>query len=146
MLVDPDISPGGFAACGLDGRLQNASQARGFVADTLDQWALRPLIMDMKLVVSELVTNAVQHAVLPCPDDTAGYPVWLGLFRHPDHLVCAVADPSPEPPRPRVVGTSATGGRGLALIGSLSDSWSWSPTPPRGKTVWAALPLPAHRA
>lgn len=134
--------PGLFAACGLDGQLQNARQARQFVGLTLDRWALQPLAPDAELVVSELVANAVQHALAPAPADPTDYPLWLGLFRHPGHLVCAVADPSPDPPRRRNAGTSAPGGRGLALIDALSDSWSWSRTPPRGKTVWATLPLP----
>ncbi|MFG3496493.1 ATP-binding protein [Streptomyces sp. NPDC047928] len=138
------LSPGGFAACGLDGRLQNAAQARRFVSLTLDRWALPSLAGDMGLIVSELVTNAVKHGLTQPhrPDDSADYPLWLGLFRHPGHLVCSVADPSPEPPRPRAVDVSAPGGRGLALVTSLSDTWSWSPTPPCGKTVWASMRLP----
>lgn len=140
--VDAAHTAGGFAACGLDGDPRNAGQARRFVAVTLDGWSLPALAGDMQLLVTELVTNAVRHALGPAPsyggDD---YPVWLGLFRHSDHVVCAVSDPSPEPPRPRAAGTSATGGRGLALIGALSDAWSWCPTAPYGKTVWASLPF-----
>ncbi|MEO3977973.1 ATP-binding protein [Streptomyces sp. CAU 1734] len=130
----------GFAACGLDGNLRNAPQARRFVAATLDGWALRGLADDAGLVVSELVTNAVQHAVDPAAPDNGEYPVWLGIFLHPHDVVCAVTDPSPVPPRPRDAEFSALGGRGLALIQAVSRNWSWSLTPPRGKTVWAALP------
>ncbi|MFF3322414.1 ATP-binding protein [Streptomyces sp. NPDC002889] len=126
----------------MDGRLQNAGQARQFVSMTLNGWALQPLVPDAKLVVSELVTNAVQHALTHTAEEAVDYPLWLGLFRHPGHLLCAVADPSPDPPRPGSCDPSASGGRGLALIDALSDSWSWSRTPPRGKTVWAMLPLP----
>ncbi|GAA4789333.1 MULTISPECIES: ATP-binding protein [Streptomyces] len=133
--------PGGFAACGLSGHPRNAGQARRFVADTLDAWSLTALGADMELVVTELVSNAVRHG-LGTDAAATDFPVWLGLFRHPGHLVCAVADPSPAPPRPREAGECATGGRGLALIGALSEAWSWCPTAPHGKTVWASLPLP----
>jgi anti-sigma regulatory factor (Ser/Thr protein kinase) len=134
--------PGLFAACGLDGRLQNARQARRFVGLTLDRWALQALVPDTEIVVGELVANAVRHALTPSSADAADYPLWLGLFRHPGHLVCAVADPSPHPPRPLDADHSALGGRGLALIDALSESWSWSRTPPHGKTVWATMALP----
>ncbi|MFF0448914.1 ATP-binding protein [Streptomyces sp. NPDC004609] len=145
LLWNQDTGPAGFAACGLDGRLRNAPQARDFVADTLNGWALDGLVSDAALVVSELVTNAVQHAVDPAVPDIGDYPVWLGIFLHPGDLVCAVTDPSSSPPRPREADEDALGGRGLALISALSDTWSWELTPPRGKTVWAALPLPPHR-
>jgi anti-sigma regulatory factor (Ser/Thr protein kinase) len=154
------VVPGGFSACGLDGRPQNAGQARKFAAHTLDAWALQSLAGDVELIVSELVGNAVRHALGPAGAATAPagptdddpvpgpdqYPVWLGLFRYARHLVCAVTDPSPAPPRLCDPAASAVGGRGLFLISSLSDTWSWQPTPPRGKTVWASLPLPSPRA
>ncbi|MFF8842150.1 ATP-binding protein [Streptomyces sp. NPDC015127] len=137
----PCLTPGGFAACGLDGHLQNAGQARRFVSATLDDWALTSLTGDMQLLVTELVSNAVRHGLSPVAPSGTEYPVWLGLFRHPRHVVCAVMDPSPEPPRPRAADAGSPGGRGLALIGALSDAWSWCPTPPRGKTVWATVTL-----
>lgn len=139
---DEHSGPAPFAACGLDGHLQNARQARQFVSITLHRWALQPLLPDTELVVSELVTNAVQHGLTHASAEAVDYPLWLGLFRHPGYLVCAVADPSPEPPRPRDPDPSALGGRGLALIEALSDSWSWSRTLPYGKTIWATLSLP----
>jgi anti-sigma regulatory factor (Ser/Thr protein kinase) len=144
--LDQDIRTSGFAACGLDGQLQNARQARRFVETILNGWALQPLVPDATLVVSELVTNAVRHALNPAPPDVSEYPVWLGVFLHPGELVCAVADPSSTPPCQRTPDASTVGGRGLSLIGAVSDSWQWSLTPPRGKTVWAALPLPPQPA
>ncbi|MEU2433880.1 ATP-binding protein [Streptomyces sp. NPDC007861] len=135
---------GGFAACGLDGTPRNACQARRFVTLTLNGWELEPLVPDMALIVSELVTNAVRHGLTTEAAEAATeYPLWLGLVRQPDHIVCSVADPSPEPPRPRNADDRAFDGRGLALIGALSDTWSWSPMEPRGKTVWASLALPS---
>ncbi|MGW7431630.1 ATP-binding protein [Streptomyces sp. NPDC054861] len=124
------------------------SRARRFVLLTLEGWVLPSLAGDLELVVTELVTNAVRHA-LGCPGSApqeSEYPVWLGLSLHSRHLVAAVTDPSPVPPRPRPVEDLGTGGRGMHLIEALSDSWSWEPAAPRGKTVWAALTLPTARS
>lgn len=136
------VLPGGFSACGLDGRPMNAGQARAFAASTLREWALRPLVDDVQLIVSELVGNAVRHALPPAAPRADEYPVWLGLFRYARHLVCAVTDPSMAPPRLGDLDSAASGGRGLFIVDSLSDKWSWRLTPPAGKTVWASLPLP----
>jgi anti-sigma regulatory factor (Ser/Thr protein kinase) len=137
--VDEYLDPGSFAACGLDGGLRNARQARRFAGITLHGWGMDALVPDMELVVSELVTNAVRHALAEPSEGPAGYPLWLGLFRHPGHVVCTVTDPSSDPPRPCAPEALELGGRGLALISELSDSWSWSLTPPCGKAVWASL-------
>lgn len=143
--LDQGTNTSGFAACGLDGQLQNAPQARRFVEVTLNGWALQLLVPDATLVVSELVTNAVRHALDPAPD-ASEYPLWLGIFLRPGDLVCAVSDPSSTPPCQRNPDDSASGGRGLNLVSALSDSLHWSLTPPQGKTVWATLRLPAKAA
>ncbi|WP_235033017.1 ATP-binding protein [Streptomyces sp. WAC05374] len=137
-----DEGLGAFAACGLGGCPRSAGQARGFVRTTLISWSLPSLVPDMTLVVSELVTNAVRHALVP-PAPPLEHPVWLGLFRYPGVVVCAVSDPSSTPPCPRDAGDAEQSGRGLALVGALSQSWSWEQAPLQGKTVWATLALPA---
>lgn len=140
----PTGAPGprlaGFAACGLDGKPPNAAQARRFVAATLGDWSLEALIPDARLIVGELVGNAVRHAVGPGSPADGEYPVWLGVFLRSTELVCAVADPSSRPPRPASARHPGPG-RGLALVAEVSADWSWEPTPPRGKTVWASLAL-----
>ncbi|MFI1393421.1 ATP-binding protein [Streptomyces sp. NPDC020681] len=140
--LDQGFKLPGFAACGLDGQLRNAPQARCFVEATLRGWALEALVPDASLVVSELVTNAVLHALDPASLDAPEYPVWLGIFLNPDDLVCAVTDPSSSPPCQRDADAGSLGGRGLSLVSAVSDSWQWSLTPPQGKTVWATLALP----
>lgn len=132
----------GFSACALDGDPRSAGRAREFAARTLREWALQSLAEDVELVVSELVGNAMRHAVSHAPPVTAHQPVRLTLLRYTRRLVCAVTDPSPAPPRLRDPGSDTAGGRGLILVSALSDTWSWRPAPPRGKTVWASLPLP----
>ncbi|MEU3600948.1 ATP-binding protein [Streptomyces sp. NPDC006798] len=137
---DPGPRLAGFAACGLDGKPPNAAQARRFVAATLGDWSLDALIPEAQLIVGELVGNAVRHAVDPGSPADGEYPVWLGVFLRSTELVCAVADPSSRPPRPASAGRPGPGS-GLALIAEVSADWSWEPTPPRGKTVWASLAL-----
>ncbi|MEV3987415.1 ATP-binding protein [Streptomyces sp. NPDC049837] len=140
-----DEGLGAFAACGLGGCPRSAGQARRFVRATLASWSLPSLVPDMTLVVSELVTNAVRHALVPSSPPLE-HPVWLGLFRYPGAVVCAVSDPSSVPPRPRDADDAEGSGRGLALVGALSESWSWERAPLRGKTVWATLSLPGDQA
>ncbi|PRH79484.1 ATP-binding protein [Streptomyces solincola] len=141
-ILPDDTGLGSFAACALEGSPRSAGRARRFTEATLRDWALPAVSGDMELIVTELVANAVRHGLGPSAGPPTGYPVWLGLFRYPGAVVCAVADPSPEPPRPRATGCLDTGGRGLALVGAVSDEWSWDVSPVRGKTVWATLSLP----
>ena len=84
---------------------------------------------DLLLVVSEMVTNAVRHA-LP--------PVELQISAADDRVVVAVADSSPEPPAPRDADADAEGGRGMALVDLLCEAHGVRAQPP-GKTVWAAV-------
>ncbi|GGU48560.1 ATP-binding protein [Streptomyces lavendofoliae] len=137
-----DENLGAFAACGLGGCPRSAGQARRFVRATLTSWALPSLVPDMAVVVSELVTNAVQHGLATSSSPPSDNPVWLGLFRYPDVVVCAVSDPSCDPPRPRTAHDTAGNGRGLGLVEALSASWSWDAAPLWGKTVWASLAVP----
>ncbi|MEU6062720.1 ATP-binding protein [Streptomyces sp. NPDC047097] len=139
-----DADLGSFAACALEGCPRSPARARRFTEATLRGWSLPSVGPDMALIVSELVTNAVRHGLGHPAGEPAEYPVWLGLFRYPEAVVCAVTDPSPEAPRPRRAGVSETGGRGLALVGAVSDDWSWEISPVRGKTVWASLSVPGR--
>jgi anti-sigma regulatory factor (Ser/Thr protein kinase) len=92
----------------------------------------RPL-QDAQLVVSELVTNAAQHAPGPCalrlevlPDATA--------------LLVSVTDTSREPPRRRPPDPGRIGGHGLHLVATLSHGLevTWLS---RGKRITATVPL-----
>lgn len=87
------------ASCSLSARYEAVRGARHFTKSTLQQWELSERFDDVSLVVSELVTNALRHA-LPedAADDAQHPPVRLHLLRWPGRLVCAVRDPSPETP------------------------------------------------
>lgn len=143
----PPLDPSavaGTASCALPARYEAVRSARQFTRGTLDHWELEERFDDIQLVVSELVTNALRHAL---PADTPREedpPVRLHLMRWTTRLVCAVRDPSRESPVTRDPDDfAAESGRGLFLVDSFSDGWGWHPlsTPLGGKVVWALFGL-----
>ncbi|MFJ6798439.1 ATP-binding protein [Streptomyces sp. NPDC091268] len=148
--VDP-TAVSGSASCALPPRYEAVRGARSFTRSTLAQWGLDDRFDDVALVVSELVTNALRHAL---PDDgrTGGEPeppVRLHLMRWTSRLVCAVRDPSEDRPGGAFAperteeNCDLESGRGLFLVDSYSDSWGWHPLAGRltGKVVWALFML-----
>ncbi|MEU5445063.1 ATP-binding protein [Streptomyces griseofuscus] len=130
------------ASCALPARYEAVREARRFTRDTLEQWGMNERFDDACLAVSELVTNALRHA-LPgehgCAEEHVSS-VRLHLMRWAERLVCAVRDPSHESPVPQDSDDfSAESGRGLFLVESFADSWGWHPLagPLEGKVVWA---------
>ncbi|MEO6203832.1 MAG: ATP-binding protein [Mycobacteriales bacterium] len=87
------------------------------------------LVDEVSLVVSELVTNAVRHAVPP---------LVLEIEMSDDEVLVAVDDGSPGRPVLTYAPADAEGGRGLQLVDQVSMETGIRPQPP-GKTVWAAL-------
>ncbi|MET8814201.1 ATP-binding protein [Streptomyces sp. NPDC004549] len=151
----PPLDPGAVseaASCALPARYEAVREARRFTRATLEPWDVGERSEDIALVVSELVTNALRHA-LPgegadgSADGAAGSsPVRLHLMRWPGRLVCAVRDPSHDTPVPRESDDfSAESGRGLFLVDSFADGWGWHPLAGalNGKMVWALFLLHA---
>ncbi|MFE2041577.1 ATP-binding protein [Streptomyces sp. NPDC059477] len=140
------------ASCALPARYEAVREARGFTRSTLGRWDADDRFDDICLVVSELVTNALRHALPhpdPCPAEhcPAGHeqqPVRLQLMRWTGRLVCGVRDPSADTPVTRdTEDFAAESGRGLFLVDSFSDSWGWHPLAGSlpGKVVWAMFRL-----
>lgn len=152
--VDP-TAVSGSASCALPARFEAVRGARSFTRSTLSQWDLDDRFDDVALVVSELVTNALRHALpdeaRPCggeqPESAA---VRLHLMRWSTRLVCAVRDPSEDRPGGSFApertdqNCDLESGRGLFLVDAYSDSWGWHPLAGRltGKVVWALFLLP----
>jgi hypothetical protein len=119
------------------GEARSVSAARDFTLAALRWWDTGDNSQDIEVVVSELVTNAVRHAL---PGPRANGPPGrgrLGLLHYRPWLLCAVADPSKAPPVPRAPGSLAETGRGLQLICALSDQWGYTTPSEAGKIVWA---------
>lgn len=156
-------SVSGSASCALPPRYEAVKTARDFTRRTLQRWGITEEFDDVALVVSELVTNAMRHGLTPgaghgaASGDEGDPPVRLHLMRWSARLVCAVRDPSSDPPDAAaveaaveaaeavdgLVSFTAESGRGLSLVDSFSDNWGWHPLagPLAGKIVWALFRL-----
>ncbi|MER5596266.1 SpoIIE family protein phosphatase [Streptomyces sp. NPDC002265] len=105
--------------------------ARQLAASQLHAWGLDALADSTKLIVSELVTNAVRHGTGT---------VTLCLKEH-NALTCEVSDTSICVPQLRSAGITDENGRGLFLVAQLSHRWGSRPAS-KGKVVWAEQELP----
>ena|SRR5437868_1270918 len=117
--------------------------ARDFVQATLREWAVSGNSEDVVIAVSELVTNALRHGMEGLPQPLPLCPIQVVLLGHPRRLVAVVTDPGrhhPEPiaPEPDRFGE---GGRGLLVVGAVSDTWGWARLATGGKAVWTAFNL-----
>jgi anti-sigma regulatory factor (Ser/Thr protein kinase) len=149
--VDP-TSVSSSVSCSLAARYESVKGAREFTKSALRRWELNEQFDDVALVVSELVTNALRHALPRGSNGAPDPPVRLHLMHWTSRLVCAVRDPSDECPVPRDTSPgdpdfAAECGRGLHLVEAVSDSWGWHPLAGtlRGKVVWALFRLPPTR-
>ena len=115
---------------------QSPARARQVVDETFGRWGCDDLTDDARLVVSELVTNAVVHAKTELE---------LVLELRPNELRIRVTDQGAGSRiAPSEAGASDTGGRGLHLVDALADRWGIEHRVERapGTTVWAAWQLP----
>ena len=85
--------PPRIATRALGAQAGSVRAARYFTLATLRRWGTAHSSQDIAIVVSEMVTNALRHA-LPGPGDTGPRrPVRLGLLQQGPWVLCAVADP-----------------------------------------------------
>ncbi|MER6332680.1 ATP-binding protein [Streptomyces sp. NPDC001034] len=109
--------------------------ARRKVVDKVRAWGV-PLDDEtadvIRLVASELITNAVVHGEGPAT---------VALYHRPGRLVIDVLDDSPAAPQTSCAQADDESGRGLALVGLLASRCAWEPAG-RGKRVWAEIALP----
>jgi anti-sigma regulatory factor (Ser/Thr protein kinase) len=111
--------------------------ARDFTVAILRRRGMADRSADIAIVVSELVTNALRHALGTSGETRLRQPIRLGLLQPGPCVLCAVADPSKTAPTLRTSGSLAESGRGLHIICALSDQWGYTTPDDAGKVVWA---------
>ncbi len=111
--------------------------ARLHVVHVLREWGLRGLAGDAEMIVSELITNAIDASTLLSERP----PVSLRLLLTGKSLVIEVWDHSPLDLEPREADADDECGRGLTVVAALSDRWGWERTGHDRKVVWAELAL-----
>ena len=107
----------------------SASLARDFVSSHLLRHGLPDLLDAVRLVTSELATNAMLHAATPFT---------LSLSRTDHSVLLVVADESVEEPVQVQSGEMDVGGRGLAIVAEISRAWGVTGQDD-AKSVWAAF-------
>ncbi|MHC3474954.1 ATP-binding protein [Streptomyces sp. 7R007] len=120
----------------------SVSAARAYVVETLAEWGLPPnaeVAETIRLIVSELATNAVQHTFGQSPTFT----VDLVLDRD-EHLRIGVTDSHPRFPKRLPAAVQQDNGRGMVIIRWLTAECGGKlrvrPTREGGKTVSIELP------
>lgn len=113
--------------------------AREFTVGTLFRWGAAERSEDIAIVVSELLTNALRHALTGPGDIRPRRPIRLGLLQPATCVLCAVADPAKAVPVPQAPSCATETGRGLHIIQALSDQWGYTALNDTGKVVWATF-------
>ncbi|MFF0474403.1 ATP-binding protein [Streptomyces sp. NPDC004284] len=122
-------------------RPESVKAARDFTTRTLRDWGLDDT-GDIRLVVSELATNALAHG----SDRDHGFLVRLEAQTDGVRLeVHDSRDPHRPLPEPAEPDPAAETGRGLVIAAAFAARWGVTPRQPRGKIVWSHFPtvLPA---
>ena len=146
--------PSRYYAVELHALPSRIGQVRRIVSAHLRHWHLDALIDHAALGVTELLTNVHRHAQ---PDKRCTVEIELLL----DRLTVSVRDHDPRIPETGTSGAGtldagtpddgdgldafealATSGRGLAIVGAVSESWGIRPCGADGKVVWFTLCAP----
>ncbi|MEV1021947.1 ATP-binding protein [Streptomyces sp. NPDC050264] len=120
----------------------SVSTARRYVSRVLAEWGMPGDTEEadtVRLIVSELATNAVQHTLGMSPTFTVDV-----TLERDERLRIGVTDSHPRYPKRLPAAVQQDNGRGMVIIRCLTAECggrlSVSPTPEGGKTVWIALP------
>lgn len=111
--------------------------ARLHARQMLWEWRLTGQSDIAELLISELVTNAVQISRV----DAQTTPVRLWVLADRTRVLILVWDSSPLPPVRMSTSEDDENGRGLLLVETLSTRWDWYFPPQQngGKVVWALM-------
>jgi len=133
----PDIGATAQIALGVESSPREVGRVRKTMAKALGAWGVTGLADDVLLVVSELVTNAVQHAL--------GSEIAFVATCGDGHVLIEASDASTAAPaKPRAITDNAEDGRGLALVEALASDWGWTPHEDGTKSTWAVIAISAE--
>ncbi|MFJ5045586.1 ATP-binding protein [Streptomyces anulatus] len=125
--------------------------ARLHTADLLSRWGVpAEAAQTVQLLVSELVTNAVQHpqeqgketevSILSSRNASQTFELTLEMLW--DAVRVSVWDRDERPPVLKEVGAEAESGRGILIVAMMSRTWGCRPAVGiPGKVVWAEVGL-----
>ncbi len=114
----------------IEAELSSVAPARRWAREKFEAAGLEPEVRDvLVLLVSEVVTNAVEHAAPP---------LLLRIDTGPDLTRVEVRDRARDLPILRDPEPFETGGRGIKFVNDLSTRWGTEPAdgPDGLKTVW----------
>ncbi|HET8982810.1 MAG TPA: ATP-binding protein [Pedococcus sp.] len=107
-----------------------ARTARHFLSQTCLDWDMGEHLVAGPIIVSELVTNAVEHA---------NGDIDVFLAENARSLRIAVRDRNAAPPVTPPLDVESLRGRGLQIVQALSQSTGALPAAGGGKLIWAVL-------
>ncbi|MFK8844823.1 ATP-binding protein [Streptomyces sp. Ac-502] len=120
----------------------SVAEARRYVMDVLTEWGApdgTETADTVRLIVSELATNAVQHTFGQSP----AFTVDVRLDRD-ERLWIGVTDDHPRWPKRLPAAVQQDNGRGMVIVRCLAaesgGQVTVEPTAAGGKTVWITLP------
>ncbi|MFI0776276.1 ATP-binding protein [Streptomyces sp. NPDC021212] len=114
--------------------VRRVPQMRRITTARLRHWGLAMLVDSATLIVSELVTNAIQHG---------RGSVALKVIYEVHALRIEVTDDNSAPALMRKADETDEHGRGLRLVAMISEGWGVSRD---GRTTWATIAVPAGEA
>ena len=119
----------------------SVGRARAVVAEVRPAGLPAEVALDLRLVTSELVTNAIRYGARRREEEVVEVVLWPA----DGHYWVAVSDPGSGKPEPAGPAgnprADSERGRGLVLVDSLAAAWAVVPRAVRGKCVVAGLPL-----
>jgi anti-sigma regulatory factor (Ser/Thr protein kinase) len=107
--------------------LESASAARHFLEDRLREWGAEDLVESARLLVSELMVNAVLHS---------GTAAQLTVDLEPGCLRVEVGDGGTGEVVQQPYEPESPTGRGLMIVDALASRWGVDDRPRGGKVVW----------
>lgn len=114
----------------------SAPKARAFVCRHLIEHGAAYLVDPVRLVVSELATNAIVHA-------RTSFTVTLSSTDRT--VTLAVREESPARRVPAQAQRTDLSGRGRRIVQLISSDWGVVATGPGSHTVWASFDLRQHQ-